>query len=86
MNVRSVSGMINAPPDLIPNFTNVPVTMRDTWDAPVNVMMRGMLAQAMLTPLEEKRQGLRRCIVHQTQALLHGQISRRVHESKTTQI
>ena len=40
MNVRSVSGMINAPPDLIPH-----VTMRDTWDAPVT-MVRTRVSQS----------------------------------------
>ena len=47
MNVRSVSGMINAPPDLIPHVTNVPVTMRDTWDAPVT-MVRTRVSQSIV--------------------------------------
>ena len=42
MNVRSVSGMINAPPDLIPH-----VTMRDTWDAPVT-MVRTRVSQSIV--------------------------------------
>ena len=46
MNVRSVSGLINAPPDLIPaHVTNVPVTLRDTWDAPVT-MVRTRVSQS----------------------------------------
>ena len=44
MNVRSVSGMINAPPDLIPH-----VTMRDTWDAPVT-MVRTRVSQPSPRP------------------------------------
>ena len=46
MNVRSVSGLINAPPDLIPaHVTNVPVTLRDTWGAPVT-MVRTRVSQS----------------------------------------
>ena len=45
MNVRSVSGLIHAPPDLIPHVTNGPVTMRDTWDAPVT-MVRTRVSQS----------------------------------------
>lgn len=44
MNARSVSGVITAPPDLIPHVTNV--TLRDTWAGAPVTMVRTRVSQS----------------------------------------